>query len=823
MTRQDRIFQEKIDSCERHLLQEFPLLEPWAAEELAYHILEPEARENILGILRMSGIPATNEIAGMVIERINRYDIERPPPDDYDEDEDQSVPDGGFEDTLGFTETWTHALTLACSATAERSTGEIAAELDGMDDWISMMDEMGLAITAATWSECLEQRKRWQENVMERLDNEATAALLGQPGRELARWTSGIKAQQLGRWTIAAIETQEDLAAEAAAVDPDFYRRYLGECARNRSKPFSVIDNRTGETRKLCLLRFKKDRWYLAQPTFHNTREDLLQTLQDFAKEYHKKQRSKTLNRNTKNRSTQNQREDIQCTGCSTWMKRKKRQSQPAICSQCVTDTAQALEKAMEGWPEDIVRAEIALFRRFPNHRCLRCSPRQEEPQGSNTPARCIACRDDYRARFDEPTHVRHQTCQSCGGDQGAFAARRDNKRGPYTLCTTCLAISRDHPVFPLDSNIRMVPAFCPSCNAPIERDVYNQRNASNCQKCQKEIEEERRLRYNRLRDWYTRLRERDSNNVPDNPDRRPDANPGRLNPALAAELCREYVQEKREIPELALRFEVSLAVVRNTLGGSSWNSHTQGARPARLRAEPEGVNRLPPRPREAKPREPKPARITVSRLRSEFGWTDTLIARHLGEPDAETPNPHYRSAAPMRLYLLDRVYQTTAGNPTIQQQLQKQLEGRASRQKRQKELDQARQSELLRTAEKLQPRMVGLPTTDPKALVQMAARARSEFLEYYQYDEYDQGRPVGLLEAKNRAVNMVRHEFTNYEQLLEEMPRSRNLRTNLLVYQSVKRRTLEMVREHLPELANACNWQIKALEDKGGGMEEPG
>lgn len=37
-------------------------------------------------------------------------------------------------------------------------------------------------------------------------------------------------------------------------------------------------------------------------------------------------------------------------------------------------------------------------------------------------------------------------------------------------------------------------------------------------------------------------------------------------------------------------------------------------------------------------------------------GWTDSLIKRFLPEPDEIRPNPKYRSAAPMILYLAARV-----------------------------------------------------------------------------------------------------------------------------------------------------------------------
>lgn len=45
---------------------------------------------------------------------------------------------------------------------------------------------------------------------------------------------------------------------------------------------------------------------------------------------------------------------------------------------------------------------------------------------------------------------------------------------------------------------------------------------------------------------------------------------------------------------------------------------------------------------------------LTMAGLR-EHGWTDAMISEYLGEPDATRPNPRYRSAAPMKLYLAER------------------------------------------------------------------------------------------------------------------------------------------------------------------------
>jgi hypothetical protein len=46
----------------------------------------------------------------------------------------------------------------------------------------------------------------------------------------------------------------------------------------------------------------------------------------------------------------------------------------------------------------------------------------------------------------------------------------------------------------------------------------------------------------------------------------------------------------------------------------------------------------------------------SIAGLCCRGGWTRRLIDKLLGEPDKLARNPHYISAAPMRLYLLERV-----------------------------------------------------------------------------------------------------------------------------------------------------------------------
>lgn len=49
-------------------------------------------------------------------------------------------------------------------------------------------------------------------------------------------------------------------------------------------------------------------------------------------------------------------------------------------------------------------------------------------------------------------------------------------------------------------------------------------------------------------------------------------------------------------------------------------------------------------------PKQPKPKMITQSRIIGEYGWTKSLINKFLPEPILRK-NPHYRSAAPMKVW----------------------------------------------------------------------------------------------------------------------------------------------------------------------------
>jgi hypothetical protein len=60
---------------------------------------------------------------------------------------------------------------------------------------------------------------------------------------------------------------------------------------------------------------------------------------------------------------------------------------------------------------------------------------------------------------------------------------------------------------------------------------------------------------------------------------------------------------------------------------------------------------------------------ITKFTMKHEFNMTDALI-KQLGEPDKVVKNPHYSTAAPMQLYLRERVAKWVEEHPDLIQKV---------------------------------------------------------------------------------------------------------------------------------------------------------
>lgn len=139
---------------------------------------------------------------------------------------------------------------------------------------------------------------------------------------------------------------------------------------------------------------------------------------------------------------------------------------------------------------------------------------------------------------------------------------------------------------------------------------------------------------------------------------------------------------------------------------------------------------------------------VSKTRIKSDYGLTETLIKR-IGEPDEIRPNPHYKKGAPMLLYRRARVEQWIADNlPLLEQaQRRKALAMKAVETKRQDA--QAMVDEALQSL-KFEP----VPDYDTL---------------YAEVCSYVSARYAGdySTPGANAIVSHIRHNYTNYHQLL--------------------------------------------------------
>lgn len=162
----------------------------------------------------------------------------------------------------------------------------------------------------------------------------------------------------------------------------------------------------------------------------------------------------------------------------------------------------------------------------------------------------------------------------------------------------------------------------------------------------------------------------------------------------------------------------------------------------------------------------------SISTLK-ERGWTDGKIRSVLGEPDKLTKNPHYATAAPMRLYALERV-EAAEQTPEWQDWYQKTLARRQRQSATSTAIAAAKREALIaQVLERLQFH----PPEDITNKRELAALAREEYTVQKAAFMEERGRwetvtlpsrsSPGYGEFMRRiTINMLRHGFSNYDDL---------------------------------------------------------
>ncbi len=199
------------------------------------------------------------------------------------------------------------------------------------------------------------------------------------------------------------------------------------------------------------------------------------------------------------------------------------------------------------------------------------------------------------------------------------------------------------------------------------------------------------------------------------------------------------------------------------------------------------------------------PPHITISRMKSERGWTDGLVRTHLGDPDKLAPNPHYRRAPEMRLYRLDRV-EAAENTDSFRTAL-------AGRERRREA--GARAVETKRRQARMFADTVDLRYDFPDTAEEARKLGHESWVRWMRWrDQWRDMWSDADLEYVNqpqedrdrRAVNYLRHECTEYDDALLERARRVGI---VEVHGRLKGRILRQIIGRFPELQAAAEAQM--------------
>src|SRR5579859_250402 len=195
---------------------------------------------------------------------------------------------------------------------------------------------------------------------------------------------------------------------------------------------------------------------------------------------------------------------------------------------------------------------------------------------------------------------------------------------------------------------------------------------------------------------------------------------------------------------------------------------------------------------------------LSVSTLKAR-GWTRTMIARFLGEPDLLAGNPHYACAAPMRLYAQSRVLAAKARPDVIEA---KAVAARRSASAQAAALCQAEQ--LVTRATSMPITLVTLPLAMARARAIAAYNSYQETMGLEWYTPASEESDPAFLERIT--VNYIRHELMSYDADLDGLARKIGVHAAVTV---IRRRVYDLIALAYPELAQECarQWQRRIAE----------
>jgi hypothetical protein len=143
-------------------------------------------------------------------------------------------------------------------------------------------------------------------------------------------------------------------------------------------------------------------------------------------------------------------------------------------------------------------------------------------------------------------------------------------------------------------------------------------------------------------------------------------------------------------------------------------------------------------------------------------GWTDTAIKKFLSEPDATKPNPHYKTAAPMRLYKKSRVYGKERSRA-----FKAWREGVDKRKAAAQKAVETKERKLLDKIESFEVSVDKITNVVKEACAHYNARNGMKIIDYG-YEPATENSDKSFLDRIT--VNYIRHELTDYDYELMDL-----------------------------------------------------
>lgn len=186
--------------------------------------------------------------------------------------------------------------------------------------------------------------------------------------------------------------------------------------------------------------------------------------------------------------------------------------------------------------------------------------------------------------------------------------------------------------------------------------------------------------------------------------------------------------------------------------------------------------------------------------------WTAALVRAFLGEPDKLARNPHYRKAAPMRLYLLARVVEVE-----VTDEFKTALNGAAKRSQSARTVADKKRTALIAEAEAMPIRVESM------SLESLRRRAINNYNDRgprrdddYSWTPARHDSDASFLERIS--VNYARHCLTVYDEALEAQFAKVGVNAAVAV---IRRRVYEIIAATWPDLSAECTRQLVHRESR--------